>query len=218
MATSIEVLTLNCWGLKYISAHRHARLSEIGHQLATRSPAPDVVGLQECWTQADYLAIRDHTRHILPYGKFYYGGIFGAGLVILSRWPIIESNMVAYPLNGRPTAFFRGDWFVGKGVACAKIKYGQWDHDVMEVFCTHVCHPRSSIVLSSYFFPCHSRNAGKEDALFIYMCMYSYMPPTNKSLAILISVTAPRRRGKLRNSCATPSNAVISLSLWAISI
>lgn len=136
--SKIEVVTLNCWGLKYLSKHRTARLHEIGTLLASRSPPADIVGLQECWTQEDYQTIRQLTRPVLPYGKFYYGGIFGAGLVILSRWPIAESSMVEYPLNGRPTAFFRGDWFVGKGVACAKIRYGSRYDDVLEVFCTHV--------------------------------------------------------------------------------
>jgi sphingomyelin phosphodiesterase 2 len=60
-------------------------------------------------------------------------------LVILSRWPIVESNMVRYPLNGRPAAFYRGDWFVGKGVACARIQMGPSKRDIAEVFCTHVC-------------------------------------------------------------------------------
>ena len=46
--------------------------------------------------------------------------------------------MFAYPLNGRPTAFWRGDWYVGKGVACAKIRYGPGRLDIVEVFNTHV--------------------------------------------------------------------------------
>ncbi len=76
--------------------------------------------------------------HIFPHGKFYHSGIFGGGLAILSKWPIEESSMVRYSLNGRPTAFFRGDWYVGKGVACARIRYGFGLKDVMEVFTTHV--------------------------------------------------------------------------------
>lgn len=135
---SLRIITLNCWGLKYIAKHRNERLVEIGKQLAASDPAPDIVGLQECWTQQDYRAIREATQHILPYGKFYYSGIFGGGLAILSRWPIEESSMYRYPLNGRPSAFFRGDWFVGKGVACARIRYGSGRKDIAEVFCTHV--------------------------------------------------------------------------------
>jgi sphingomyelin phosphodiesterase 2 len=136
--SSLRILSLNCWGLKFISKLRNERLSEIGNQIAAASPPPDIVGLQECWTKQDYDAIREKTQHILPYGKFYFSGIFGGGLVILSRWPIEESNMVRYPLNGRPAAFYRGDWFVGKGVACARIRMGPTRRDIVEVFCTHV--------------------------------------------------------------------------------
>lgn len=150
---SIRILTLNCWGLKYLATHRHARLSQIGHQLATSNPPPEIVGLQECWTQQDYESIHHQTQHILPYGKFYYGGIFGAGLAILSKWPIEESSMYGYPLNGRPTAFFRGDWYVGKGVACARIRFGEGVGDVAEVFCTHLHAPYEKEPHDSYI--CH---------------------------------------------------------------
>ncbi|KAK8049748.1 hypothetical protein PG994_011478 [Apiospora phragmitis] len=120
--TELNIITLNCWGLLYLSKDRASRLAAIGQALAASDPTPHIVGLQECWTQEDYQAIRCATRFILPYGKFYHSGAFGGGLAILSRWPIEESSMVRYPLNGRPTAFFRGDWFAGKGVACARIR------------------------------------------------------------------------------------------------
>ncbi|PYI11433.1 DNase I-like protein [Aspergillus sclerotiicarbonarius CBS 121057] len=151
--THIRIFTLNCWGLKYIAKHRNARLAEIGRQLAIADPAPEIVGLQECWTQQDYDSIREQTRHLLPYGKFYYGGIWGAGLAILSKWPIEESSMYGYPLNGRPTAFFRGDWYVGKGVACARIRFGPGVQDVAEVFCTHLHAPYEREPNDSYI--CH---------------------------------------------------------------
>ncbi|KAI2619417.1 DNase I-like protein [Hypomontagnella submonticulosa] len=133
----LNIITLNCWGLLHLSAHRAERLAAIGRELAAADPPPHIVALQECWTQEDYRSIRRETRFALPFGKFYYGGIFGTGLAILSRWPIEESSMYRYPLNGRPTAFFRGDWFVGKGVACARIRYGTGDRDIVEVFNTH---------------------------------------------------------------------------------
>lgn len=150
---SIHVLSLNCWGLKFLSAHRHKRLLEIGRQLASATPPPHMVGLQECWTQEDYLAIRRLTEHILPYGKFYHNGFFGAGLVILSAWPIEESSMFTYPLNGRPAAFYRGDWFVGKGVANARIRVGSGEKDIIEVFCTHLHAPYEPEHKDSYL--CH---------------------------------------------------------------
>ncbi|RMJ26696.1 phospholipase C [Aspergillus sp. HF37] len=160
----IRVLTLNCWGLKYLATHRRARLHEIGRQLGAINPPPEIVGLQECWTQEDYEAIRRETREILPHGKFYFGGVMGAGLAILSRWPIVESAMYGYPLNGRPTAFFRGDWFVGKGVACARIRLPggecggeesdeRGEGEVAAVFCTHLHAPYEREPNDSYL--CH---------------------------------------------------------------
>lgn len=137
----IRVLTLNCWGLKHISALRIPRISQIAQQLTSLSPPPQIVALQECFTQQDFQTIRDTTRHILPYSKFYYAGVFGGGLAILSAWPIEEGEMTTYPLNGRPSAFWRGDWYVGKGIARAKIRFGSGEKDVVEVFNTHVGSP-----------------------------------------------------------------------------
>jgi sphingomyelin phosphodiesterase 2 len=149
--TSISILTLNCWGLKYLSKYRSERLGEIGRRLAEYSPRLDIVGLQECWTYADYSRIREQTRDVLPYGKFYHSGIFGGGLAILSKWPIEDSSMFRYPLNGRPTAFFRGDWFVGKGVAAARIRLP--DDQFVEVFNTHLHAPYEREPNDSYV--CH---------------------------------------------------------------
>lgn len=148
---SLHILTLNCWGLKYLSKFRAERLLEIGKTLAGYQPELDIVGLQECWTYSDYRAIRDATKSVLPYGKFYHSGVFGGGLVILSRFPIIESSMYRYPLNGRPTAFFRGDWFVGKGVACARLALP--DGRKVEVFNTHLHAPYEQEPHDSYI--CH---------------------------------------------------------------
>lgn len=178
MPTEINVITLNCWGLKYLAKFRNERLSEIGKRIAAASPTPHIVGLQECWTQEDYQSIRKLTKHILPFGKFYHSGIFGGGLAILSKWPIEESSMLRYPLNGRPTAFFRGDWFVGKGVACARIRYGDGLKDVVEVFTTHVRSLQNITTLANTF---------------------SCMRRMNESQMIRTSATAQLRHGKLQS-------------------
>lgn len=172
----INVITLNCWGLKFLADLRNERLTEIGKAIGSASPTPHIVGLQECWTQEDYKSIRKETKHILPYGKFYHSGIFGGGLAILSKWPIEESSMFRYPLNGRPTAFFRGDWFVGKGVAGARIRYGQGPKDIVEVFTTHV---------GTLKFLCMT-----------ILILFSSMHPTKQSHTILISAIEQHKHGK----------------------
>jgi sphingomyelin phosphodiesterase 2 len=173
--TEINVISLNCWGLKYISKWRKERMLEIGKRIASADPVPQIVGLQECWTQHDYQAIRKETKRILPYGKFYHSGIFGGGLAILSAWPIEESTMIRYPLNGRPTAFFRGDWYVGKGVAHARIRYGPGLKDVMEVFTTHVSSLLSPVARAD---------------------RPSYMHPTKQNPTIPTSATELHKHGR----------------------
>jgi sphingomyelin phosphodiesterase 2 len=189
MPTEINVITLNCWGLKFISKFHNERLLEIGKHIANANPVPQIVGLQECWTQKDYQAIRKETKHILPFGKFYHSGIFGGGLAILSKWPIEESSMFRYPLNGRPTAFFRGDWYVGKGVACARIRFGPGVKDIAEVFTTHVSDvsPQQCPNPNHRSFTPHMRQN-----------------PTTPIFAIVLL-----KPGKLPSSCAERQNAAI---------
>ncbi|KAI0414829.1 Endonuclease/exonuclease/phosphatase [Xylaria grammica] len=134
----LNVLTLNCWGRKYTSPYREERMTAIGRYLATTEPVPHIVGLQECFEYQDYLSIRRETRFALPFGKFYHSGAFGCGLAILSRWPVEESSMVPFSFCGRPSGLFRGDMFMGaQGVACARIRYGEGEEDVVEVFNTN---------------------------------------------------------------------------------
>lgn len=167
----INIITLNCWGLKFnISKLRKERLEEIARQLSQTQPSPHIVCLQEVWAYDDFLTsessdpqtfhiiiltdlsskVRRTLRALLPHGKFYHSGSFGAGLAILSHWPIEESTMTPYTLNGRPTAFWRGDWYVGKGIAQATIRYGSDPDDLLSVFNTHTHAPYSSDSEDSY--------------------------------------------------------------------
>ncbi|EQL01791.1 DNase I-like protein [Ophiocordyceps sinensis CO18] len=61
--------------------------------------------------------------------------------------------MVQYPLNGRPTAFWRGDWYVGKGVACATLRVGPDPDHVIRVLNTHTHAPYEKEPDDSYV--CH---------------------------------------------------------------
>jgi len=92
LSAELNVITLNCWGRKFTNSYREERMTSIGRYLATSEPVPHIVALQECFDYQDYLSIRRETRFALPFGKFYYSGSFGSGLVILSRWPIEESS------------------------------------------------------------------------------------------------------------------------------
>ncbi|CAJ0907164.1 9965_t:CDS:2 [Entrophospora sp. SA101] len=96
----------------------------------------EIVCLQEVWVYDNYKLICNKTRKRFPYSRFYSSGVFGSGLVVLSRYPIVEVNFHKYRLNGHPIKVTHGDWYVGKGVASAVV-----DHPVaglIEIFNTHV--------------------------------------------------------------------------------
>ena len=44
--------------------------------------------------------------------------------MIISRFPILSSRILPYPLNGSPLHVIEGDWFVGKGAASAVLDLG----------------------------------------------------------------------------------------------
>ncbi|KAK7203570.1 Endonuclease/exonuclease/phosphatase [Myxozyma melibiosi] len=136
---TFRLLTLNCWGLKMVSKFREERMRYIANTLANTEV--DIAALQECWVESDFLYMRQKCQHRFPYSKFFYSGIIaGPGLVVFSRFPIESVSMTPYTINGRPSAFFRGDWFVGKGVASAIIRHPA-SGVAIELFNTHMHAP-----------------------------------------------------------------------------
>ncbi|KAH8099300.1 Endonuclease/exonuclease/phosphatase [Cristinia sonorae] len=130
----LRLLTLNCWGLKYVAKHRTQRIAAIASALAKSDY--DIVALQELWVFADYEHVRASVASRLPYSKFFYSGALGAGLVIFSRFPILAATVHPYSLNGTPIDVLAGDWFVGKAAASVLVSHpilGQ-----VQVFNTHL--------------------------------------------------------------------------------
>ena len=143
----LRVLALNCWGIKFLTPKRNERMDAIAKTLANSDY--NIVALQEVWSPDNYETIRTHVKANLPYSQFYYGGAFGMGLAVFSKWPISETSAFAYPLNGRPTAFWRGDWYVSKGIGQARILHPSGQ--IIDVLVTHVCLATLSVfIISNY--------------------------------------------------------------------
>lgn len=118
---SVRILTLNCWGLMLVSRKRTERINSIARRLC-ESREYDIIALQEIWVESDYELLRKSVSSYLPYAKRWYSGILtGPGLAVFSRWPIESAWIYRFPLNGRPSAFWRGDWYVGKAAGCCVI-------------------------------------------------------------------------------------------------
>jgi len=129
----VRILTLNCWGLKYVSKDRIERIGAIASFLSRSSH--DIVCLQELWVQADFETVRVSVSSHLPFFKIFHSGAVGAGLVIFSRFPIIAATIQSYSLNGSPLDLQGADWASGKAAASVLVKHpvlGQ-----LQVFNTH---------------------------------------------------------------------------------
>ncbi|KIK70604.1 hypothetical protein GYMLUDRAFT_65825 [Collybiopsis luxurians FD-317 M1] len=131
----LAILTLNCWGLKFVSKNRRERIVAIADEL-TQTEEYDIITLQELWVYSDFEYVRESVAKYLPYAKFFYSGALGAGLAIFSRFPIITTEIHPYSLNGAPIDVAGGDWFVGKAAASVVIV-----HPILgevQIFNTHL--------------------------------------------------------------------------------
>lgn len=132
--THINIFTLNCWGLKYVSRHRSERIQAITRYL--ENSHYDIIALQELWVHADYDLVRLRLSKSLPFSKLFYSGALGAGLAIFSRFPIVSATIHPYSLNGSPIDVVAGDWFVGKAAASVLITHPTLGQ--VQVFNTHL--------------------------------------------------------------------------------
>ncbi|XP_015112923.1 putative neutral sphingomyelinase [Diachasma alloeum] len=129
----LRVLTLNCWGIPYVSRHRHKRMKAIAEQLA--SGDYDIVCLQEIWSVNDFTMIKYKTQDKLPHSHYFYSGVLGSGICLLSRYPIQDVMFHKWSLNGYVHKIHHGDWFGGKGVGLCRLKV----HDAnINVYVAHL--------------------------------------------------------------------------------
>ncbi|CAE7117612.1 unnamed protein product [Rhizoctonia solani] len=134
--SNIRVLTFNCWGLRFVSQQRLARITAIADRILNASPAYDVVALQELWLKSDHALIAEAVAPVLPYSTVFYSGAFGSGLSLFSRYPIEQAQMHPFALAGDPIDVLGGDWFVGKGVAAATLSHPVLGH--VELLTSHM--------------------------------------------------------------------------------
>lgn len=76
---TLSVLTLNVWGLKFISKDRTPRIAAIAEYLATHAEPTsepgsgfDIVCLQECWVQKDFDTIKTACKDVFPYSRYFH--------------------------------------------------------------------------------------------------------------------------------------------------
>ena len=115
----LTVLTLNCWGIPWISKDLRVRMESIAEHIA--SGAYDFVFLQEVWSKSDYQMIARRVQLTLPYSHFFDSGILGTGLCLFSKVAIQRFLFQPFTVNGYIHHVHQGDWFGGKGVGLVSV-------------------------------------------------------------------------------------------------
>lgn len=168
---SVKLLTFNTWGLKYVSKLRKERLQAIGDRLSKPTSVDedyDIVALQEVWCEEDWIYIGDKCKERYPYRRIFKSGIVsGPGLAILSKIPIESTFLYRFPINGRPSAFFRGDWLVGKSIAITLLKPHTSDSLPIAILNSHMHAPYAQTGDASY--SCHRACQAWDFAKFVNM-------------------------------------------------
>ncbi|NWT20909.1 NSMA phosphodiesterase, partial [Vireo altiloquus] len=110
----LRVFDLNCWAIRFLSKRRQERVQLIGDML--RREGFDLVLLQEVWSERDYSDLKVKLAGCYPFSHYFRSGVIGSGLCVFSRFPILDTLLYQYSLNGYPYMLQHGDWFCGKSV------------------------------------------------------------------------------------------------------
>ena len=149
-ADTIRVFSYNTWGLPIapLCTQRVTHLSTLFH-------AYDVLCLQEMSTNRDVHSVVALARaHGLTHAHQFrqgvgfpvWNGVTAPGLLVLSRFPIVEVALLRYRVNGLLYRFDHSDWVAGKGVGLVRVdvteRSTQWrpgdERVVADVFVTHL--------------------------------------------------------------------------------
>ncbi|NXE83445.1 NSMA phosphodiesterase, partial [Cochlearius cochlearius] len=122
----LRVFDLNCWAIRYLSKRRQERVRLIGDTL--RQEGFDLVLLQEVWSEQDYSDLKVKLGGCYPFSHYFRSGVIGSGLCVFSRFPILDTLLYQYSLNGYPYMLQHGDWFCGKSVGLGRCWHGGHNH------------------------------------------------------------------------------------------
>lgn len=120
MHSSLRIVTLNCWGIPFVSHQKNRRISAIIETI--KNSNWDVVALQEVWLAGDQEKIRSQTGYEYSMVFKGRGRLLGSGLMILSRFKILDHDFHSFKVTGFPHRVLEGDFHASKGVGYALLQ------------------------------------------------------------------------------------------------
>ncbi|XP_042743942.1 sphingomyelin phosphodiesterase 2 [Lagopus leucura] len=132
-ALRLRVFDLNCWAIRYLSKRRQERIRLIGDRLCQEGF--DLVLLQEIWSERDYSDLKAKLGVCCPFSHYFRSGVIGSGLCVFSKFPILDTLLYQYSLNGYPYMLHHGDWFCGKSVGLVVVRIAKI---TFNIYVTHL--------------------------------------------------------------------------------
>ncbi|NXX07774.1 NSMA phosphodiesterase, partial [Larus smithsonianus] len=174
----LRVFDLNCWAIRYLSKRRQERVQLIGDTL--RREGFDLVLLQEVWSEQDYSDLKVKLGGCYPFSHYFRSGVIGSGLCVFSRFPILDTLLYQYSLNGYPYMLQHGDWFCGKSVGLSRGRAGA----SMGVLASRPLFPPSSCQLHAEY--CREKDAYLPHRLVQAWELAQFIRHTSKAADVVV--------------------------------
>lgn len=130
----LKILTFNAGGVPFVSplSNRKKRFEDIARRL--NKSDYDLVFLQEVWMKRDLKIFTEQSGY--PYAAHVNSSmLFGNGLVVLSRFPVLETRVYTFTAAEPFHDFLDGDFWAAKGVLAARLDVGG---RALDVYNTHL--------------------------------------------------------------------------------
>jgi sphingomyelin phosphodiesterase 2 len=115
----LRVLTYNVNGIPFVTQNWDLKRKAIGRRL--REGGYDLIALQEAWRDPDARELAEASG--LPYATRYERGFgVGTGLLILSRYPILEQHEREFTLRPSALRWMQGESVANKGVLMVRVE------------------------------------------------------------------------------------------------
>jgi endonuclease/exonuclease/phosphatase family metal-dependent hydrolase len=122
LTSDLRLMTLNMWGIRFVSADIDARFDALAERL-NADDSIDVVGLQEVWADAPRKRLLQKVAAKYPHQADFQSSHGRSGLAILSRHPFEgQPHFIPFPKTGKWWKPWTGEWLGGKGIGAVKIK------------------------------------------------------------------------------------------------
>lgn len=127
---TLRIATANLWGVSVLgfdwADNIDERFAAMAERLSANHAKLDIVLIQEAWKRTARRALLAHEGVVrnFPYRVDVVDGPGGAGLVILSRFPIETARFQRFEAQGRCFRFWEGDCISGKGILSALLRAG----------------------------------------------------------------------------------------------